>query len=386
MIYLDHNAATLLRPEAAEEMRMAEVECFANPSSLHRAGQKSKAKLEECRERIAARVGCAPGELFFTSGGTESNNLALRGALRALRQTQIPELWLSGIEHSSVIQTAKDIASCGEAILRWVPVDRSGAVCLDRAEIPLSGSCGLLSVMQGNHETGILQPIASAVEWARKYGFVFHSDASQSFVKQEESIFRIGADLVTLSSHKIGGPRGIGGLVIRKKSKVAPLFFGGPQEKNMRPGTESTVLAAGFAAAVEIAAESTRERLQKYQTLREVFMKALRERGLHPRCSGEDSVRLPHVISIAFRGVTGVALAMRCDLDGVYFSTGAACTAMSVEPSPVLIAMGMSPDEAGEFIRISMGPDTTVEELLEAAKVLCSAVGALTNENGKVGA
>lgn len=374
MIYLDHNAATPLLEEADQEMRAVSREIYANPSSLHREGQKARAKLEEARERLSALAGCKAGELFFTSGGTESNNLAVRGFLSAAGKNKKAGLWLSRIEHSSVVQTAKKVSLRNEAEVRWIPVKSSGEIDLERAEAAPRDAGGLLTLMQVNHETGIRQPLAKAAGWAKENNLSFHSDASQGFGKLEESAYTAGADLVTLSSHKIGGPRGIGALIIRKRTPVEAVLFGGPQERNLRPGTEAPALAAGFARAAEVSCRQRGERAAVYLKLRKFFLEALQEAGISYRISGDEDLRLPHVFSIAVGGAAGVPLMMRCDLEGLCFSTGSACTAMSVEVSEVLLAMGMPEEDARRFIRISMGPATSLEDLREAVRILKAAL------------
>lgn len=348
-IYLDHNATTPLRPEARAAMARA-LDEVGNPSSVHGPGRAQHRRLEDARERVAALVGALPAEVVFTSGGTEANNLALRGAGRR-------RLVVSAVEHACVLETA---AALGGAEI--VPVDGDGVVDLAALADILGddASDALVSVMAANNETGVIEPVAEVAEVAHARGALVHCDAAQAAAKIALDMRSLGCDLLTLSAHKMGGPAGVGALVVRDGIALSPTMAGGGQERRRRAGTENLVGIAGFGAAAEWAAGA----VQDYARLAPMIA-AVEEAlgGDGAVIHGRGAERLPTTLSIGMPGVAAETQVMAFDLDGIAVSAGAACSSGKVEPSHVLRAMGCGEAEAREAIRVSLGWTTTEDEV-----------------------
>jgi cysteine desulfurase len=342
--YLDHNATSPLRPAAFDAM----VEALAaggNPSSVHRAGRAARARVERARRQVAALVGALPSEVVFTSGGTEANNLTLA--------TGVPRRFIvSAIEHESVLKAAS-----GAAI---VPVDGNGVVDLGALERMLAASDepALVSVMFANNETGVVQPIADVVRIARTAGALVHCDAVQGAGKVRVDLHGLGVDYLSLSAHKLGGPTGVGGLVVRSGAPLSPDRLGGGQESNRRAGTENVAGIAGFGAAAEAAQDGL-----AVGPLRDRLEAALEEVAPAARVYGAGAPRLPNTTCISMPGVKAETQVMALDLDGVCVSAGAACSSGKVTRSAVLTAMSVDPAEAESAVRISLGWDTTAEDI-----------------------
>ncbi|MFL5269775.1 MAG: cysteine desulfurase family protein [Stellaceae bacterium] len=340
--YLDWNATAPLRPEAATAISAVLANC-GNPSSVHRRGRAARQAIERARETVAAMLGGSvePSGIIFVSGGTEANHLALLGAGRE-------RVLVSAVEHHSVLDAVAD----AEAI----PVDGNGVILLDALDrlLAMDARPALVSAMLANNETGIIQPVAEIAALARKYGALFHCDAVQAAGKIALDAAAIGADLITLSAHKLGGPPGIGALVVTDQLALTPLFRGGGQERGRRAGTENLLGIAGFAAAAAVAVES----LPDYDRIR--MLRDTLEAGIAAAASdavviGAAVPRLPNTSAIAMRGVAAETQVIAFDLEGVMVSAGAACSAGKVGPSHVLAAMGVDPDLAGSTIRVSLG-------------------------------
>jgi cysteine desulfurase len=341
--YLDHNATSPLRPEAfdamAEALRMA-----GNPSSVHRAGRRARALVDQARRDVAAPVGALPAEVVFTSGGTEANNLALRGSGRR-------RVLVSAVEHDSVLQAAADAAI--------VPVDGEGVVDLAALERMLAaGEPALVSVMFANNETGVLQPIAEAARLARQAGALVHCDAVQGAGKLPVDLHGLGVDYLSLSAHKLGGPTGVGALVVRDGAPFVSDRRGGGQEANRRAGTENLSGIAGFGAAA-VAARSG----LTVDGLRDRLETALLAIAPGARVFGAGASRLGNTTCIAMPGVTAETQVMALDLAGVCVSAGAACSSGKVRRSAVLAAMGVEDAVAETAIRISLGWNSEAEEI-----------------------
>ncbi len=354
--YLDWNATAPLRPEAAEAMSTVLVGC-GNPSSVHRWGRAARQAIERAREAVAAVFGgrVEPSSVIFVSGGTEANHLALIGAGR-------DRVLVSAVEHHSVLDAVAD----AEAI----PVDGDGVVALDALGrlLATDARSALVSVMLANNETGIIQPVAEVSALARKYGALFHCDAVQAAGKISLDATAIGADLVTLSAHKLGGPPGIGALVVTDGLAVKPLFRGGGQERGRRAGTENLTGIAGFAAAVAAAAENI-STYDWVRTLRDTLEAGVASVAPDAVVIGAATDRLPNTSAIAMPGVAAETQVIALDLDGVMVSAGAACSAGKVGPSHVLAAMGIEPDLAASTIRVSLGwssSEADIAHFLEA--------------------
>ena len=339
--YLDWNATAPLRPEAAAAISAALARC-GNPSSVHRWGRAGRQMVERAREAVAALLGGVdPGNVVFASGGTEANHLALLGAGRH-------RVLVSAVEHDSV----RHVVPQSETI----PVDRHGVVALDELGRLLAADPrpALVSVMFANNETGVIQPVSEIAAIARKYGAIFHCDAVQAAGKLAFEASEIGADLVTLSAHKLGGPPGVGALVVTGRLDLAPMFRGGGQERGRRAGTENLPGIAGFAAAAAAAAQGIAV-YDRVRALRDELEDEIAAVAPDAVVLGAAVPRLPNTSAIAMPGVAAVTQVIALDLDGVMVSAGAACSSGKVGPSHVLAAMGVGPDLAGSTIRVSLG-------------------------------
>ncbi|MBI2094992.1 MAG: cysteine desulfurase [Candidatus Omnitrophica bacterium] len=360
--YLDYNATTPLDPRVLEEMRPYLEGRYGNASSFHRKGQESRHAVELARERVAARLGVEPGDILFTSGGTEADNLAVRGTVMA-RLLQRRHLAVSAVEHQAVLHTAAHLEKRGCRV-SYVPVDSQGIVRLDELTKAVSEETAVVSLMHANNETGAIQPVGEAARIAHAKGALLHVDAVQSFGKLPVDPEAIGADFVAVSAHKICGPKGAGALYIRKGVKLESLLHGGHQEKNIRPGTENVAGIVGLGKAAELLGEPEREEERtRVLRLRERLEEGIRKAVPDVRLNGPVSGRARNTLNLAFPGLDGETLLMNLDFKNIYVSTGSACTAGSVEPSHVLLAMGLSEKLARAAIRFSLGRFTTEEEI-----------------------
>ncbi|MFO0011872.1 MAG: cysteine desulfurase family protein [Planctomycetota bacterium] len=366
MIYLDNNATTLIDPRVAEHMAELHRARLANPSSHHAAGHRARQILEHSREQLldacgGRMQGMASDQLVFTSGGTESNNLALLG-FAARRPGCVV---VSRIEHSSVLGAAQYLETRGRSV-RYLPCSASGVVDVDVLrqwidEDPTGIAC--VSVMFANNETGVLQPVQAIGELCRVAGVPFHTDAVQGFCKVPLRFQDLAADAMTVTSHKLHGPLGIGALVLRHGSMIEPHHYGGAQQLGLRPGTEMPVLASGFANAVGLAQAELHERAQRMQSLRERLERGVCHVAPVARILAQDSHRLPHTSCIAFLGLDRQAIQIALDHRGVACRSGSACASGSSQPSHVLQAMHLTEDAVGGAIRFSLSFETTEREI-----------------------
>ncbi len=338
--YLDHNATSPLRPSVKEAMRAA-MDVEGNASSVHREGRHAHKLLDDSREKIAFSLGCLPQMITFTSGGTEANNMALRGV-------SVERILVSAIEHDSVHAAAKASGRTVEII----PVDSRGRVDLSALEAMLKGAKALVSVMVANNETGVIQPITDIVQLAKAAGALVHVDAVQAFGKRMVNFGLMGCDMLTVAAHKVGGPVGIGALVIRDGLVVEPMLVGGGQELRRRAGTENIVMVAGFAAAATEPHLDTRE-------LNDTLEAALQGTVIF----GDGVERLRNTTYFASPEISAETLLMSFDLEGVAVSSGSACSSGKVTKSHVLNAMGVAPELARGAVRISLGWNTTHENI-----------------------
>ncbi len=363
-VYLDYNATTPVRPEAAAAVADA-LALTGNASSVHRFGRLARRKLEDAREAVAALVGAPAERVVFTSGGTEANNLALTGAGRARRL-------VSAGEHDSVLNVAAGVEGRAERI----PLRRDGVVDLDALEARLGEDSrpALVSVMLANNETGVIQPIARAAETAHGRGALVHCDAVQGAGKIPVDMAALGVDLLSLSAHKLGGPQGVGALIVAEGLELAPLMRGGGQERRHRAGTENLPGIAGFGAAAECALAGL-ERMAGLAELRDRLERCLRARAPEIKIYGAGAPRLPNTSCFGVPGLAAEIQVIALDLAGIAVSAGAACSSGKVAPSHVLGAMGASEAEAGSAIRVSLGWDSGaagIERFLEAWSALYS--------------
>ncbi|MBI3322895.1 MAG: cysteine desulfurase [Candidatus Omnitrophica bacterium] len=366
-IYLDYNATSPLHPSVRQAMRPFLEEFFGNASSLHTEGRHARVAIEKVRSSLLKSLGDPKGQLAFTSGGTESDNLALQGVAHRLREKG-DHLVISAVEHSAVMQTADQLEREGFQVTR-VPVDRAGTVELELLERAVTPRTALISVMHANNEVGTIQPVEEIGAIARRRGVLFHTDAVQSFGKVPLDLSRVPVDLATLSAHKLGGPKGAGALYARGGVKLQPMIFGGPHERGLRAGTEAVPAIVGLGAAAEMTLREMGDgTLQRIGRLRDRLEAGLRERVPGVEVNGHPENRLANTLNVSFLGCSGETLLMALDLAGVRVSTGSACLAGSTEPSHVLAAMGLPAERTRGAIRMSVGWGTTEEEIEEALR------------------
>jgi cysteine desulfurase len=362
-VYLDYAATTPLRPEAREAMLDVLARCWGNPSSVHRWGREARATLEDARARFAAVIGAAPAEIVFTRGGTEADNLAVRGRARG-----DGPVVCSAIEHKAVLSASK-VAAGGDGRLRIIPVDAHGVVDVDAlAAIVRDQAPALVSVMWASNEVGAVQPVERVAEICAEAGVPFHSDAVQAQGKVPVRVDRVAVDTLAFSAHKLGGPRGAGVLFARRGTKLEPLLHGGGQERGLRPGTEDVASAVAFAVAAELAEAEREETMVRIAALRDRLEAGLCERIPGLWINAASASRLPTISNLSVPGADPEMLLVALDLEGIAASSGSACSSGAVEPSHVLLAMGLPPELAGPSVRFSLGRDTTeqdVERVLE---------------------
>ncbi|MFM2140802.1 MAG: hypothetical protein RLZZ25_1067 [Gemmatimonadota bacterium] len=368
-IYLDHAATTPVRPEVLEAMTPFFGPRFGNPSSTHRWGREARAALDEARERVAQCLHAAPDEVCFTSGGTESDNLAVLGAWRSLKAQGKRAVVTSPTEHKAVLVAAHQAAKEG-AEERLLDVRPSGVVDLADAAAKLApGDVAIASVMWVNNETGVVQPIAELAALAKAQGALFHTDAVQAFGKVEVDARQIPFDFASVSGHKLGAPKGIGCFYIRRGTALEPLFFGGSQDRGRRPGTENVAMAVGLARAMELAIAEREAHWRDHAAMRDALESALRARVPGLVVHSADVARAPHILNVSVPGTDSESLLMALDLQGVAASSGSACQSGSVTPSHVLSAMGVAPDIANAAVRMSFGSLSTPDDVTRVAEL-----------------
>ena len=353
-VYLDNAASTQLDRRVAAVMRGVQEEAFGNPSSVHGAGTAAARAVERARFILAQKLGASPDEIVFTSGGTESNNCALFGAVRAKGKVAV-----SAVEHPSVLEPARQLKRAGSKV-SFIGVDFDGLLDLSALEKVLRGGARFISVMHANNEVGTVQPLEEVGALCRKYGAIFHTDACQSFGKLPLDVNKIKADLVTVNAHKMHGPKGVGALYVRKGVKLTPLMWGGGQELGLRSGTLNTPAIAGFGAAVELCSERECARIAG---LRNFFIGAALAAIPGSALNGHPVLRLCNNVNLRFEGVQSKELLLKLSARGIFVSSGSACSAGKSEPSHVLLAMGQDRPAAASALRVSLGRKTTKNEL-----------------------
>lgn len=357
-VYLDHAATTPVRPEVRAAMEPFYGPQFGNPSSAHRWGRAARAALDEARERLAACLGARADEIIFTSGGTEGDNLAVLGAWRARRAEGRAAVVTTPIEHKAVLAAVHHAATEG-AEERLLGVDADGTVDETSAAALVRDDVAVCSVMWVNNETGVVQPVPALAARARAAGAVFHTDAVQAFGKVDVDMRRTPIDLLTLSGHKLGAPKGVGAVFVRRGTPLAPLFHGGAQDRGRRPGTENVAYAVGFATAAELTLAERDVETVRLTGLRDALEAAMVAGVPDVVIHGRGAERAAHVTNVSAPGVDGAALLLALDLHGVAASGGSACQTGNVEPSHVLLAMGVEPGLAASAVRFSVGALTT---------------------------
>jgi cysteine desulfurase len=365
-VYLDHNATTPLRPEVRAAMLPYLESVPGNPSSLHRPGQEARAAVNAARSALARCLGGRPEEWIFVASGTEADNLAVKGAALAEPDGHV---LVSAVEHPAVARSADWLAGRGYDVER-IPVGGEGRVDPDSVRARLRPDTRVVSVMTVNNEVGTLQPVAEIAVLCREAGVTFHTDAAQAPGRVPIDVGALGADLVSVSAHKMHGPKGVGALYCRWGTPIVPLLHGGTHEKGRRAGTENVAGVVGLAAALELALAERVETAPRVAALRDRLEHGLLERVPGASVNGGGAERAPNVTSIAFAYVESEPLLVDMDLQGVCASSGSACSTGAVEPSPVLLAMGKSPEAAWGSVRFSLGRDTTEDEIDHALRVV----------------
>jgi len=368
-IYLDHNAGAPLRPEAAAAIETLLREHDGNPSSVHRAGQRARRRLEHARSQVAALIGASPREIVFTSGGTESNNLAIEGAPRAAGAGR--RVVTSAIEHSSILAPLRELENRGFTIERVRP-DADGRIDPRAVLSAIGGDAALVTLGHANAEIGTIQSLAPIAEAASQAGALFHVDAAQSAGRIPVDVRQLRCDLLTISGHKLGAPAGIGALYVRERARLAPVTLGGPHESGLRAGTPNLLGAVAFGAAAEAVHQSLEIESRRCAELAGLLLERLSAAIPGLRLNGPDSGRIANTLNLAFPEVRGESMLIALDLAGVEVSMGSACAAGSVEASHVLLAVGRSETEALSSLRISLGWSTTREEIDAASEIIAS--------------
>lgn len=360
MIYLDNNATTPLDPAVAKKMSLFLKEQFGNPSSLYPIGRAVKNIMNQERETIAQSLGSIKTEIFFTGSGTEADNFAIRGVMDALPDKN--EFILSKIEHPAVIETANYLNKQGITV-KYVPVDSYGTVDLDYLKNIISKRTALISIMHANNELGTIQPIEDIVSLAKDKGTLVHTDAVQSFGKIDVDVIKLGVDLLSISAHKINGPKGVGALFIKKGTPILPLIYGGQQEREMRAGTENTSGIVGFGEAVRQIQKYRETDNKKVEHLASKLKQGIEESIPKVKFNGHEINRIHGTLNYSFYGIEAEAILLALATKEIYVSTGSACSEDSEEVSHVLSAIGLRPEEARGTLRISLGRFNTEEDI-----------------------
>ena len=367
-IYLDHSATTPVRPEVFDAMRPFYGARFGNPSSTHRWGREARAALDEARERVARCLGAHPDEICFTSGGTESDNLAVLGAWRWARERGKTAVVTTPVEHKAVLEAVHTAAHEG-ADERLLAMTSDGVVDRASFDAMVRDDVAVASVMWVNNEIGSIQPVPELAECARARGVVFHTDAVQAFGKVAIDAATVPFDILSISGHKIGAPKGCGALFIRRGTSIAPLFHGGSQDRGRRPGTENVAFAVGLATATEIAIAERETEAARLSALRDRLQAMLVERVPGLVVHAARAPRAPHILNVSVPGTDSESMLIALDLHGIACSGGSACQSGSNSPSYVLTAIGVDPALAAAAVRMSLGvltDDAAVERVAEA--------------------
>ncbi len=375
-IYLDHNATTPVRTEVLQAMLPFYGPEFGNPSSIHSLGREARRAVEGSREKLAAALNCDPAEVVFTGSGTESDNQAIKGAVFANR-AKGDHIITTKIEHHAVLHTFEYLQKYFNIRTTFLGVDRYGLVDPEELKRSINGQTILVSVMQANNEVGTIQPLAELAGICRENKVLFHSDAVQAFGKLETDVNELGVDLLSLSAHKIYGPKGSGALYVKKGTRLHPLIHGGGHEKNRRAGTENVAGIAGLGAAAELAAGERLFQQGHLTALRERLWQGIEKNIPSVRRNGHPRNSLPGTLNVSFEYIEGEGILLSLDMKGIAASSGSACTSGSLEPSHVLAAMGVPTEIAQGSLRFSLGRDNTEEQVDYTVKVLAQAVARL---------
>ena len=376
MIYLDNAASTAVHPEVVKEMMPYFDTQYGNPSSIHQFGRKAMNAIEKARKQVATLIGAEPNEILFTSGGTESNNTILDGVLTSNSEPDPEHIITSSIEHEAVLQPCKEFENVGIKIT-YLPVDEYGIVNPDEITNSINSHTVLVSIMFANNEVGTIQPIKEISEICKKYQIPLHTDAVQAVGKIPINVKDLGVDALSISSHKINGPKGIGALFIKKGLMVTPQILGGGQENGMRSGTENVASIVGFGKACEIAKERLNRNISHFQTLHSSILSKIVKEISHVKLNGHPEKRIFNNVHLTFMGVNGEDLIIKLDEYGIAASTGSACSVHTQKASHVLKAMGFNHEQITGSLRISFGYMNTLDEVEQAVEVLKKVVSEL---------
>ena len=380
MIYLDNAATTKTAPEVVAAMLPYFTEQYGNPSSIYSFASESKKAMEEARQVIAAGIGAEPGEIYFTSGGTEADNWAIKAVAEACAEKG-RHMITTAIEHHAVLHTCRELEKKGFRIT-YLPVDEFGRVQPEMLEKAICPDTVLISVMFANNEIGTIEPIAQIGQIAAKHGVFFHTDAVQAYGQIPVDVNSCSIDLLSASAHKLNGPKGVGFLYIRKGLKIRPLLQGGTQERNRRAGTENLPGIVGFGAAAKKAMNFMEEKIRKETKLRDYLIDRIEREIPSCRLNGDRTNRLPNNVNFSFSGIEGESLVISLDLLGICASAGSACTSGSLEPSHVLSALGLDDKTAGGALRLTLSEETTKEELYVTVESIRKCVERLRSLSG----
>jgi len=367
-VYMDHAATTPVRPEVVEEMLPCFSERFGNPSSVYALAREAQVTLEKARGRVAAAIGANTDEIFFTSGGTEADNWAIKGVAAANRKKG-DHIVTSAIEHHAILHACKSLEKQGYRVT-YLPVDEFGRVEPASVEEAITEKTVLVSVMAANNEIGTIQPVRAIAEIAHEHGVPFHTDAVQAIGAIPIDVDSMGIDLLSLSAHKFGGPKGTGALYIRKKTRIGTFMDGGAQERGRRAGTENVPGIVGLGKAIELATNEMPQKIPRLAAMRNRLIREILDSIPDTRLNGHPTERLANNVNVAFRYIEGESILLMLDALGIAASTGSACTSASLEPSHVLIACGLAPEHAHGSLRLTLGSQNTDDDVDYVLSVL----------------
>jgi len=374
-IYLDHAATTYLKPEVFVEMSPFFSINYGNPSSIHAFGREARKAVEVARERVAKALNAQSGEIFFTSGGTEANNWALKGIVTA-NKSKGNHIITSMIEHHAVLHTCENLEKLGFEVT-YLPVDENGIVSPEQVKDAITDETILISIMSANNEIGTLQPIEEIGKIAAEAGIYFHTDAVQSVGSIKLDVKALSIDALSLSAHKFYGPKGVGALYVKKGVRMDNLMHGGAQEKNRRAGTENIPGIVGLGKAIEIADSSINQYAQRMKSLRDMMINGIKDNVEFVRLNGHSTKRLPGNANLSFEFIEGESLLLSLDMKGIAASSGSACTSGSLDPSHVLLAIGLSHEIAHGSLRLTFGDANTEQDVAYVLEVLPDIVSRL---------
>jgi cysteine desulfurase len=374
-VYLDHNATTPVHPEVLKAMLPYYKDKFGNASSIHDFGREVKVALEDSREKVAKLIHASPNEIYFTSGGTESDNLAIKGTAFANRKKG-KHIITSKIEHHAILESCKFLEKEGFEV-KYLPVDKYGFIDPDDLKKAIRKDTILVSLMYANNEVGTKEPLEELCKITKENGVYFHTDAVQAMGKIPVDVQKLNVDMLSISAHKIYGPKGVGAIYIRKGTRITPWSHGGSHERSRRAGTENVPGIVGLAKAVEVAHKDMEEQSRYLRNLSEAFYKKLTQAIPNVFLNGDLERRIPNTLNLSFKAVEGESIILSLDLKGVAVSTGSACASGALEPSHVLYAMGIAPEIAQAAIRFSFGRENTMEDVEYVVELLPEIVSRL---------